>query len=122
MPSGCDDRAELDFGVVGDRDHVPVELRVEDPDSAESVCDRVSDGTGHRQRCRAVQKDDPAAREFAGSVHLGETGDGVLDDLVILRGSAEGQLQDVGVAGDVVAAHGVLLCEIVAHDGRGDMP
>lgn len=107
---------------MGNRNHVAVELRVEHPDGAEAVCDRVSDGTGDGKAGRAIQQDGPAAGEFAGSVHLGETGDSIADNLVVLRRGAEADLEYVVGAGDVESAHGVLLCEITAHDGRGICP
>ncbi len=106
---GRDDRAELDRRVVGDRDDVAVQLRVEDADRGEAVRDRVGDGAGDRQAGRTIQQDGPAARQFAGSVHLGQACDGVADDLVIRGRSAEADLQDVGGTGDVESAHGGLL-------------
>jgi hypothetical protein len=107
---------------VGDRDHVAVKLRVEDADRREAVCDRVSDGTRDRQRGRAVQQDDPAARKFILGVHFGQPRDSVLDDLVIRRRGAEADPEDVVGTDDVECAHGCSPLEIAAHDGRGNCP
>ena len=110
LPSlGRNDRAENDRRVVGDRDHVAVELRVEDADRGEAVRDRVGDCASDRQTGRAVQQDDPATRQFAGSVHLAEASDGVLDDDVVGCRGSEGQLQGVAIAGDAESSHGGLL-------------
>lgn len=94
---------------MGHGDHVAVELRIKHPHRREAVHEAVGNRHGDRQRGRTVQEYKAPAGQLAVGIHLGQSGDSVADDLVILGRIAEGELQDVVGAGDVVGRHGVLL-------------
>lgn len=100
-----DDAAELVSRVVGHGDHVTVELRVEDRDSREAMGHSVSNGNRDGERSRTVEQDHATTGEVTGLVHLVQTGDGILHDLVVLGRVTEGDLEGVASAVDVVSSH-----------------
>ena len=116
-----DDAAERVGRIVGHGDHVAIELRVEDRNRSETVGDSMGDCHSDRQRGRTVEQDHATTAQVTGLVHLVQTGDGILHDLVVLGRVTKGELEDVVGAGDVVCSHyGSPFKEVTGHN-TGDV-
>ena len=117
-----DDRAELDRRVVGDRDDVAVQLRVEDADGAEAMRNRVDDGAGNWQAGWTIQQDSSTSRQFARRIHLGEASHNILDDDIVGSWGTKADLHNIGGTDDVVAVHDGLLFELRPMTARTNCP
>ena len=100
-----DQIANLVGGAVGNGHHIFGQLRIEDRDGLELVREGVGQHHGDRQRSRAVEFDHATAIQFTRLFHLGQPRDSVADNLVVLGGSPETDLEGVTITSDVVCVH-----------------
>ena len=104
-----DEVADVVAVAVGDRNHVLRQLRVEASDRLVEVAQRVRQNHRHRKARGSVDPDDFATGELVVRDHLVQTLLGVLHDLIVLRRSAEPDLQSSVFERDVVRVHDLLL-------------